>query len=135
MKTNVKIMLISLIVLFASTINAQNSPKEKIDNFKKNCKAALTHNNSGVVESAIYVSIQFKNLFPEENDKEFVNVLNELANNSDNARISYKAQLAKLYFNNRDWFKEIEIKSINSEDEVYEEIAEKVNSIIFASRL
>ena len=28
-----------------------------------------------------------------------------------------------------------EIKSINSEDEVYEEIAEKVNSIMFASRL
>ena len=98
-----------------------------------NCFNALTNGNEGVKESAIFVSIQFKNRFPNENDTKFVSALDNLASNSKSARISYKAQLAKLYFQNPQWFKNVEIKSILDEQEVYEQIAKKLNTIMFAT--
>ena len=133
MKAKVSMVVLSILLVFGLTINAQTPKNEKVENLVENCYNALTNNNQGVSEAGIFVSIQFKNRFPNVNDRKFVNALEKLASNSDNARISYKAQLAKIYFQNPEWFKNVKIKSILDEQEVYEQIAKKLNTIMFAT--
>ncbi|MBK7104803.1 MAG: hypothetical protein IPH62_05925 [Ignavibacteriae bacterium] len=133
MKTIKNAIVLSLILLFSINLNAQPTKSEKVKTVVANCYKSLTNDNEGVVESAIFVSIQFKNRFPEENDNIFVSALNDLAINSRNAIISYKAQLAKIYFENTELFKDIQIKSIYDDQKVYEQISDKLNSVVLAS--
>jgi len=133
MKTIKNIIIFSIVTLFTLNMNAQPTKSEKVKTVVENCYKSLTNDNEGVVESAIFVSIQFKNRFPEENDNIFVSALNDLAINSRNAKISYKAQLAKIYFENTELFKDIQIKSIYDDQKVYEQISEKLNSVVLAS--
>ncbi|MFZ1290885.1 MAG: hypothetical protein WAR79_12390 [Melioribacteraceae bacterium] len=133
MKTIKAIVILTVILLFSQSLNAQPNENEKIKTVVENCFKSLTNDNEGVVESAIFVSIQFKNRFPEESDNIFVSALNDLAINSRNAKISYKAQLAKIYFENTELFKDIQIKSIYDDQKVYEQISEKLNSVVLAS--
>lgn len=103
-----------------------------LDNLRANFLSSLKSENTGVVESAIYVSIQFKNKFPYENVTNYIKVLDEIAKNGVNSRISYKAQLAKIYLINSDWFENIKINSIDKEKEVYAAIAETITEKLFS---
>ena len=105
---------------------------KKIENINANCLNSLYNENKGVVESAIYVSIQFKNKFPNENVSTFVEALERIIQENDDARIRYKAQLAKMYINNIDWFENLEVNSIEYEKEVYFAIAETLNGKLFS---
>jgi hypothetical protein len=129
MKSKILYTVILLVALFSLNLNA----KTPVENLKKNCYNSLKHDNEGVAESAIFVSIQFKNRFPNENDSKFIDVLEELSIESKNSRLSYKAQLAKIYFTNMDWFKNIEIKSIEDEQKIFEEIAETISNKMFVA--
>jgi hypothetical protein len=131
MFSKIKIAMLGLLVVSSSLV-AQPTENEKLNTLVENCTNALNHENDGVVESAIYVSLQFKNRYPEQNDKNFVQALDRIANTSENARVTYKAQLAKIYFKNSDWFSAIEVNSIFDEQEVFEKIAEKVNTVLLA---
>jgi len=133
MKAKVIYTAILLVALLNLNIKAQQPTKEKINVLIKNCYNSLTHENQGVAESAIFVILQFKNKFPYENTAQFVEALEEIAIDSENARMSYKAQLAKIYFNNHDWFSNVEIKSIENEQKVFEEIAGIISSKMFAA--
>lgn len=123
-------LVISIITI---NITAQPLSEKRLDILTKNCFNSLTNENPGIVESAIFVSIQFKNRFPDENDSKFVKALDQIANESDNPRLSYKAQLAKIYFNNTEWFNKIKINSILNEQKIYKEIAETINKIMFTA--
>lgn len=133
MKTSIKTFIFITLVFLSSTVFAQTTKQEKVDIIIENCINSLSHNNQGVIESAIFVSIQFKNKYPKADDNKFIKLLNEIARNSENPRISYKAQLAKLYFENTNLFNKIEVKSVNEEREVYKKISEKLNNIMIAS--
>jgi hypothetical protein len=133
MKAKIIYALILALSILALQLNAQSPDTDKIERLAENCVLALTHENSGVAESAIFLSIQFKNRYPNENSKKFVEVLDDIASESKSPRISYKAQLAKIYLVNKKWFDGVEIGSIESEQKVYEEISSKINQIMFAS--
>ncbi len=105
---------------------------KKIENISANCLNSLYNENKGVVESAIYVSIQFKNKFPNENVSTFVEALERIIKGNDDARIRYKAQLAKMYINNIDWFENLEVNSIEYEKEVYLSIAQTLSGKLFS---
>jgi len=77
--------------------------------------------------------LQFKNRFPEENTNKILDALDDLAKSSEIPRISYKAQLARLYFKNTAWFKNVEVKSLYDEQKTFEQIAETLNNSIVAS--
>jgi len=134
MKTRITIAVLSMLLMFNVVLNAQPKKVQKMDNLIENCYNSLTNDNAGVQEAGIYISIQFKNKFPDLNDKKFVKALDNLASDSKSARISYKAQLAKIYYQNPEWFKDVKIKSILEQQEVYEEISNKLNTIMFASK-
>ena len=123
------ILMISLLTL---NLNAQTFDKERKEAAYENCYHSLKSENLGVIESAIFVSLQFKNRFPEMNTKKMVTVLADLATNSDSPRISYKAQLAMLYFKNSAWFEKVEVKTILDEQKTFEQIAETLNNSILA---
>ncbi len=133
MKIKISIAVLIMLILLNITLNAQPTKEQKLNNLIENCYNALTNDNAGVQEAGIYISMQFKSRYPNLNDKEFVNALDDIASDSKNARVSYKAQLAKIYFQNPEWFKNIEIKSILDEEKVYEQISNKINTIMFAS--
>lgn len=133
MKRKIIYTLVLTLTLTIVNLVAQPIDKEKTDLMAKNCYVALTHENAGVVESAIFLSMQFKNRFPSLDDNEFIEVLNDIAKNSNSPVVSYKAQLARTYFKNIDLFTNIEVKSIKSENLVYEQIANKINSIMLAN--
>ena len=127
------VLSVSIFALNIEAQTAQEIKEKKNENLIKNCYNALTHSNAGVVESAIFVSIQFKNKFPDADGEELIEALDEIASESKSAKISYKAQLAKMYFNNSEWFKNVEVSSIKDEQKVYENIAETLSSIMFAT--
>jgi len=103
-----------------------------LDNLRANFLNALNSENKGVVESAIYVSIQFKNKFPNENVSTLVEALERIVKENDNERVRYKAQLAKMYINNSEWFKNLEVNSIKYEKEVYLSIAQTLSGKLFS---
>ncbi|MCB9248487.1 MAG: hypothetical protein H6613_08055 [Ignavibacteriales bacterium] len=129
--------IVYTIVLFAAlltlNLNAQTYDGKRKDAAKENCYRSLISDNQGVVESAIFISLQFKNRFPEENTNKILDALDDLAKSSEIPRISYKAQLARLYFKNTAWFKNVEVKSLYDEQKTFEQIAETLNNSIVAS--
>ncbi|MCW8850998.1 MAG: hypothetical protein OQJ81_13560 [Melioribacteraceae bacterium] len=130
-----KIIYTAVVLLTFVTLNldAQTLDSKRKEAAFENCYHSLMSDNQGVLESAIFVSLQFKSKFPEMNADKMVKALAELATNSDNARISYKAQLAILYFKNKAWFDKIEVKSIHDEQKIFEEIAETLSNSLLAS--
>ncbi len=107
--------------------------QRKIKSINANCLNSLLNENTFVVESAIYISIQFKNRFPKENFSKIIEVLDEITRKAESSRLSYKAQLAKIYISNANWFENIKVKSIDKEQEVYAEIAETVSAKMFST--
>ncbi len=137
MKTKILYTIILVLSILSLSTNAQATQKKlrKTESFKANCLSALQNGNRGVVESAIFVSVQFKNRFPNENISTLIEALEEIANEDESPRVSYKAQLAKTYINNTEWFENIDVSSIEYEKEVYAEIAETFSSKILAKEL
>ncbi|MBK8944668.1 MAG: hypothetical protein IPM32_05270 [Ignavibacteriae bacterium] len=132
MKTIKNVVIFSLVVLFTLNLNAQTKEKS-IDDLTEIVYTNLKSKSEGIVESSIFVSMQFKSKYPNIKNRIIVNALNDLATNSNNAIISYKAQLAKIYFENTELFKDIQIKSIYDDQKVYEQISDKLNSVVLAS--
>ncbi|MDX1700008.1 MAG: hypothetical protein R3250_05280, partial [Melioribacteraceae bacterium] len=109
--------------------------RRRLEIVSANCLHSLRTENEGVVESAIFVSIQFKNRFPDSNDEKFVDALNELVKYSPSPVISYKAHLAKLYFESTDLFNDIDVSSILDEERVYSDISDRINRLRLSASL
>ena len=67
-----------------------------------------------------------------ENVSTLVEALERIIKGNDDARIRYKAQLAKMYINNIDWFENLEVNSIEYEKEVYLSIAQTLSGKLFS---
>lgn len=99
----------------------------------KNCLNSLKSKNGGVVESAILETIISKSKFSVENILEIVNVLEEISVEYESDRISYKAQLAKLYITNLEWFENIDLVKNKDGKEIFAHIAKIVTSRMFVA--
>lgn len=135
MKSKIIYGLILIFTVLTLNVNAQTTDKKKIKSVLRNCYAALTHDNVGVVESAIFISMQFKDKFPNENASKLLDAIEEIAEDGESPTLTYKAQLAKIYINNRGLFDDIVINSIQDESKVYSQISEKLNTIMLATSL
>ena len=131
MNKKIKI-IIAAIFLFNIGICAQSSEENYFNKLLDIIYNNLESKTEGVSESAIFVSLQLKSKYPNIDSEKFIDALEQIVENSKNAKVSYKAELAKLYFQNPDWFEKVEIKSILMEEEVYVKIAEKISSKMFA---
>ena len=132
MKQKIIYALILFTALLSLNLNAQTFTGEKLESIIENCHYSLMHENIGVAEAAIFISIQFKKRYPQENDKVFLEALEELAQNSKSPVISYKAQLARIYFMNNDLFKDIEVNSIEEEQKVFGQISDRISNMRLA---
>lgn len=136
MKTNGRIKLLVAIVLLGvnTTILAQipitgKSFQERV------VKRALYGMNSeipSIVESSLFVILEVKNRYPNEDYKELLDKLNDLAYNGPTISIRYKAQLVSLFFNYHDLFKDVQITENNNPDKYFRIIASKIENNSFA---
>jgi len=98
-KITVLVIMLSVLVFSTSTTLA-----EKPDNFGKliteNIVSSLHHDIDGVVEATIYNSLFLTKFYPDAQIGKVLTALNDVAINSNNPVIRYKAQLAVLYLTN-----------------------------------
>ena len=99
MKT-IKTLAVFVTLLLASVVVSFAKSPEKTEEVTKNLVRSLEHDVDGVVEASIYNSLFLQKYYPEANMKKVINKLNEVAENSSNPSIQYKAQLASLYLSN-----------------------------------
>ncbi|HTY60360.1 MAG TPA: hypothetical protein VMF59_16170, partial [Bacteroidota bacterium] len=59
--------------------------------------ASLRSDVPGIVESTIYNLVEYKSFFPEREYARFVRALGEIARNSADSTIAYKAMIAGMY--------------------------------------
>ena len=59
--------------------------------------ASLRSEVPGIVESTIYNLVEYKSFFPEREYARFVRALSEIARNSADSTIAYKAMIAGMY--------------------------------------
>jgi hypothetical protein len=120
-----------VVILFSANLFAKSNPAEKrcVDQIQ----SALTSENQGVVESAIFVSLSLKNYFPEVNFGKVVNKLNDLVADGGTPVIKYKAQLASLYFSYPALFSDIKINTKENPDTYFKMISERLVNNSLAS--
>ena len=133
MKTKILYTVLLFLFLVSLITKGQELSDERLQKLKSNFYYSLTHENQGVVESAIFITLQFKDRYPNEDYSKFINALDDLVLNSKNSRISYKAQLARIFLKNTDLFKNIKITNMEDEQKTFEEISKKLNSITIAA--
>jgi hypothetical protein len=72
--------------------------------------------------------VQLKNKYPNENYNKIIDRLEDLANGGPTLSIKYKAQLARLFFTNYNVFKGIDTSNRKSDDDVFKQIAERIEN-------
>ncbi|MEW6701329.1 MAG: hypothetical protein AB1298_01295 [Bacteroidota bacterium] len=136
MKTNSIIKLLVAIVLLGTntTILAQIPITEK--SFQERVvKRALYGMNSeipSIVESSLFLILEVKNRYPNEDYTKILDKLNELVSSGKTISIRYKAQLATLFFNYHEQFKEVKITENDNPDKYFRMIAGKIENNSFA---
>jgi hypothetical protein len=90
-------------LVFALTATASAQPDEssyaKYDFHKlmKSFDASLRSDVPGIVESTIYNLVEYKSFFPNREYTRAIQTLNDIARNSTDSTIAYKAALAGMY--------------------------------------
>jgi|WetSurMetagenome_2_1015567.scaffolds.fasta_scaffold537717_2 hypothetical protein len=129
--------MITAIVLFAftSTAFAQKPALQKTfkDKAVKNLICGMENEVPSIVESSLFVTLELKDRFPEENYTKLLDKFNELATNGATLPIRYKAQLTSLYFNYHDLFKNVNV-SKEDPDQFYRMITEKIETNTLAAK-
>lgn len=123
---------IAAIVLLAlsTTVFAQESAMQKKfrDRAVKNLVYGLGNDLPSVVESSIFVSLELKDKYPNENYGKLLDKFTDLANNGATLQIRYKAQLASLYYNYHDLFRNMPAVSKEDPDQTFRSIAQKIET-------
>ena len=94
---------------------------------------SLNHQVDGVVAASIYNSIFLPKYYPEARMDRVLEELNEIALNSKNPSLRYKAQLAVLYITN---YGNEELKLENykkNQSELFREISKKLQNSFLAA--
>ncbi|MCL4549413.1 MAG: hypothetical protein M1495_12685 [Bacteroidetes bacterium] len=137
MKTNFanKLFIVFLILTFAATSFAQEPGKVRPFNNKMAAGALNAMNNDvpAIVESSLFVTLQLKDRYPQENYKKIIDRLEDLSQNGKTLAIRYKAGLATIYYKYYDQFKDIKISDKDKEnpDLYFKSIAGRIQDNYF----
>ena len=102
-----KIMLIVIIILSGTfTLQAQKMPEKRFKKAEQNYLTALTSENTGLIEDAVFCVLIFYARFPDNDFSKMEAQLRELAFNGATTMIQIKAYMACQSLNSRSWFKE-----------------------------
>lgn len=131
-KIAIYVFLFSVLVFSTSSTLAQ-----KPANFGKlvteNIVNSLHHDVEGVVEATIYNSLFLTKYYPDAQIDEVLDELNDIAVNSKNPVLRYKAQLAVLYITNYG-NEDLQMQDYKEDQsEVFRKISEKLQNSFLAS--
>jgi hypothetical protein len=125
-----KTMAIVLLFVFTTGIFAQVPTAEQfINKAKKNYLLSMDSNYNSVIESAIFVSMEMKDRYPEFDYSKLVDRFNELAIEGNTPTLRYKAQLASLYFNFYPMFSDIKIVNKENPEMFFKKISERLEQL------
>lgn len=120
----------ALMLSLTANIFAQGAKAEKaqIEQITINSIYGMNSEYSSIVESTLFVVLQVKERYPDEDYDKLIDRLNDLAVEGNTPSIRYKAQLASLYFNYYDLFNDIKITDKENPDKYFKLISEKLSS-------
>jgi hypothetical protein len=129
-------MVIAVIILFtlSTTMMAKDPRTEKAfkDKVVKNLLYSMNSDLNSIVESSLFVVLQVKENYPNEDYGKLLIKLNQLTNSGPTISIRYKAQLTSLFINYPDFFKDIKNIKLSSDndnpDTYFKMIANKVEA-------
>ena len=126
------IYLFGVLVLGTSTLWAQR-PANFSKMVTENIVRSLNHDVEGVVEATIYNTLFLTKYYPDAKIERVLDELNNIAANSENPVLKYKAQLAVLYLSN---YKSDDINLENykgDQTKLFREISEMLENNLLAS--
>ncbi len=127
--------VLAAIVLFAVTTNvlAQKPAASKSfeDRIVKTALYGMSSEIPSIVESSLFVLLEAKNRYPNEDYKKLLDKLNELAQNGSTLSIRYKAQLTSLFINYHDLLKDVNVFESENPDLSFKMISSKLENNLF----
>ncbi len=136
MKTFDKVRLFAamLLVFAGSSVLAKTpaAPSRIEEKFVKQIVSVMNLDYPTIVESSIFVSLQAKGKYPTADFDKVIDKLEDLAKSGSTISVRYKAQLAAIYYNYYDLFKDVKVGSISTADDVFKTIANKIENNTFA---
>jgi hypothetical protein len=141
MKQRVAVTAMVFLVLAASTASAQPgyfSSKEehktaKLGKAVNQYCASLTHENAGVVESALAHLVRMKLFVPDLNSPEVAVAIRMVAVSGETPRVRHRAYLASLVFDTPGMFTEESSRLYNGPDDLFSSIAARTNVAYLSS--
>lgn len=129
-----KLFTVLLILVFAATAFAQEPYKTKpyTEKLLNSTLHALNNELPAIVESSLFITLELKDRYPEQNYKKIVDRLEDLSKEGPTLAIRYKAGLAAIYYNYYDQFKDIKILDNENPDQYFSLIASRIQSNYFA---
>ncbi len=124
-------ILVALVLLSATTNVFAKAPKpiKSFDQkYVNQFVYSMDHGVPAIVESSLYVVLQLKDKFPDENYNKLIDKFDNLVNDGPTLSIRYKAQLAKFFFTNYNFFKGIDTFNKTNPEEVFKQIANKIET-------
>lgn len=98
-----------------------------------NITKSLTHEINGIVSASIYNSIFLKKYFPTADMNDVVDELREIADNSNNPELKYKAQIALMYIAYGDGLNIELTTEKENQDKLFKRIAQELQNKLLAS--
>jgi hypothetical protein len=92
--------LLILVIIFGANIFAQTTSVPKVRDHQKLVyilETALRSDIPGVVEGAIFDLIEYKSFYPQRDFSPLISALHDLALETRDSTLSYKAHLAGMY--------------------------------------
>jgi hypothetical protein len=128
-------LLVAIVLIGASTNILASKPNPQRP-FEEKCIKQFVYSTDNsipaIVESSLGVVLQLKNVYPNQNYNRIIDKLEDLASNGPTVSIRYKAQLAKIYFNYYDLFKDIDTSDSENAEKVFKMIANTIENNTFA---
>lgn len=131
-KIAIYVFLFTFLVLGTTATMAQN-PKINAKLVTENIVSSLNYDIEGIVEATIYNTLFLTKYYPDAQIGEVLDALNDVATNSKNPVLRYKAQLAVLYITN---YGKDDLNMENSkgdQSEAFRKISEKLQNSLLAS--
>ncbi len=122
-----KLLTIIIITFFTFSIFAQRS-MEQVEQGPQNYERALKSNITGMVESAIFQSVNFKLHYPGMNTDGITFQLNRLSREGQTETVRYKAFLASYFIQNPQLLSRIKRKLYKDEVQFFKMLTETLNS-------
>ena len=128
MKTMIsRAMVIVLLFAFSTSVFAQEPKAEQfINKAKVNYLRSLDSDLNSIVESAIFITMEMKDRYPDYNYSKLIDRFNELAIEGNTPVLRYKAQLASLYFNFYPMFSDIKVVDKENPDLFFKQLTERL---------